>query len=128
MKNFKDEFTTWNDIQYNNSSISTIKLFSELAKYLFSEIYTIHYKEPFTETKKYSLESLLEDIAKSSILEIWQIKYAFSENTFRLLRVSNNAKFNMALIANKWYKDEISNNIEINHNSSTCNFSYIQQI
>ena len=34
----------------------------------------------------------------------------------------------MALIASRWYKDDISDNIDINLNSSTCSFSYIQQI
>ncbi|GBB94589.1 hypothetical protein RclHR1_23870003 [Rhizophagus clarus] len=32
------------------------------------------------------------------------------------------------LIASRWYKDDIGNNVEISNNSSTYSFSYIQQI
>ncbi|GET02992.1 hypothetical protein GLOIN_2v1846325 [Rhizophagus clarus] len=158
-ENFKDEVTAWNDTQYNNTLNSTKKFFpnieTELAKYLFPEIYTLQYQQI---KDKCNLESLLEDVGESSISELWEVKYAFpgskscnyiavlkdeshlctclyiisrglvDRHFFRILRASNNAKFNMALIASRWYKDDISNNIEISNNSNACNFSYIQQI
>jgi hypothetical protein len=127
-----------------------------LAKYLFPEIYTLQYqqiKDSFTynvqqiynytailnnleessiDAKECNLESLLKNINESSILELWQVKYAALESEscnfiiailkdrshlctclyiiscglvcrhfFRILRVSNNTKFNIALIANR---------------------------
>ena len=98
----------------------------------------------------------MEDIGESSILELWQVKYTIPESElcnfiailkdgshictclyiishglvyrhfFRVFRSSNNARFNMALIASRWYKENIINNIEINYNSDIYSFSYIQ--
>ncbi|GBC03781.1 hypothetical protein RclHR1_05310008 [Rhizophagus clarus] len=161
-ENFKDEVTAWNDTQYNNTLNSTKKFFpnieTELAKYLFPEIYTLQYQQikdsfmydvqlfedytaisdDFEETsidaKECNLESLLEDVAVlKDGSHLCTCLYIISRGLvcrhfFRILRASNNAKFNMALIASRWYKDDISNNIEISNNSSACNFSYIQQI
>lgn len=186
VENFKDEFLAWNHIQCDSSLNSTAKFFpnieTELAKYLFPEIYTLQYQqikdsfvydiqqiydytavlnnleESFIDAKECNLESLLEDIDESSILELWQVKYAVSgskscnfiailkdgshlctclyiisrglvcRHFFRVLRASNNAKFNIALIASRWYKDDISDNVEINHDSSMYSFNHIYQI
>ncbi|GBC04594.1 hypothetical protein RclHR1_05770002 [Rhizophagus clarus] len=183
MENFKDEFTAWNDIQYNNSLNSTTKFFPNieivLTRYLFPESYTLQYQQikdsfmydvqliedytaisdDFEETtidaKECNLESLLEDVGESSISELWEVKYAFPgskscnyiallkdgshlctclyiisrglvcRHFFKILRASNNAKFNIALIASRWHKDDIGNNVKISNNSSTCSFSYI---
>ncbi|GBB98370.1 hypothetical protein RclHR1_03200020 [Rhizophagus clarus] len=116
------------------------------------------FEETFIDAKECNLESLLKDVGESSISKLWKVKYAFPgskscnyiavlkdgshlctclyiisrglvcRHFFRILRASNNAKFNMALIASRWYKDDISNNIKISNNTSACNFSYIQQI
>ncbi|PKY50040.1 hypothetical protein RhiirA4_466285 [Rhizophagus irregularis] len=181
VENFKDKFSAWNHIQCDSSLNSTAKFFpnieTELAKYLFPEIYTLQYQqikdsfvydiqqiydytavlnnleESSIDAKECNLESLLEDIDESSILELWQVKYAVlgskscnfiailkdgshlctclyiisrrlvCRHFFRVLRASNNAKFNIVLIANRWYKDDISDNVKIDHNSSMCSFN-----
>ncbi|GES91442.1 protein FAR1-related sequence 5-like [Rhizophagus clarus] len=146
-ENFKDEYQ-----QIKDSFMYDVQLFEDYTAILDD------FEETSINAKECNLESLLKDVGESSISELWEVKYAFSgskscnyiavlkdrshlctclyiisrglvcRHFFRILRASNNAKFNMALIASRWYKDDISNNIEISNNSSTCNFSYIQQI
>ncbi|CAB4435557.1 unnamed protein product [Rhizophagus irregularis] len=136
------------------------KLQSDYANFIveFDKIYDYtavlnNLEESSIDVKECNLESLLEDIDESSILELWQVKYAVlgskscnfiailkdgshlctclyiisrrlvCRHFFRVLRASNNAKFNIVLIANRWYKDDISDNVKIDHNSSMCSFN-----
>ncbi|CAB4435386.1 unnamed protein product [Rhizophagus irregularis] len=90
------------------------KLQSDYANFIveFDKIYDYtavlnNLEESSIDVKECNLESLLEDIDESSILELWQVKYA-------VLGI---------LIANRWYKDDISDNVKIDHNSSMCSFN-----
>ena len=88
MENFKDEFTAWNDIQiiqYKNSLISITKFFpnikTELAKYLFLEIYTLQYQQ-IKDSFIYDIQLIKDYTAISSDFEELFIDVIYSRKPF----------------------------------------------